>query len=118
MIVILRLVHLITCFTIASNQFLNFDFQNKKQLLRLTCESLKYKSYLEKVLDSQNVMRHLMKSKKLANDQTLCLLLVYEIIFGIGIRVTDKEVNLTLKAAKKDILFEVCVCKKLFKMVI
>lgn len=84
------------------------NFQNKKQLLRLTCEVSKYRAYLEKILDSQNVIRHFFKVKELADNRILCLILLYEIIFGAGIRIRDKEVQKTLKNAKKDILFEVC----------
>jgi len=75
-------------------------------LLRLTCETLKYRFYLEKILDSQNVMRHFLKSKKLLDDRPYCLILVYEIVFGIGIRVADKQIQGIIKSAKKDIMFE------------
>lgn len=83
------------------------DFKNKKQLLRLSSEVLKYRAYLEKILDSQNVMRHLTKSTRLSDDRILSLVFLYELVFGLGIRVADKEFNRILKGAKKDILYEV-----------
>lgn len=83
-------------------------FQNKKQLLRLSCETLKYRGYLEKILDSQNVTRHLSKCPDVLNDRALCLVVVYEIVFGIGIgRLSDRQLRDAFKSAKQDILFEV-----------
>lgn len=75
-------------------------------MLRLTCETLKYRPYLEKILNCQNVMRHF-ASKRLSEDRVFCLVLLYELIFGIGkIRLMDKEIQRILKDSRKDILFE------------
>lgn len=75
-------------------------------MLRLTCEVLKNRAYLEKILDSQNVMRHFTKSQRLMDDPTLCSILLYELVFGIGIKVANKEIKQILAGAKKDILYE------------
>lgn len=70
---------------------------------------MKNKAYLEKILDSQNVFRHLIKSRELENNRFLCLVLLYEVLFGIGLKCRDRETKKVFSAAKKDILFEVCL---------
>ncbi|CAD5211624.1 unnamed protein product [Bursaphelenchus okinawaensis] len=84
----------------------NHAFKNKKQLLRLSCETLKYKAYLNKILDCQNVMRHLIKCQRLSEQRELCLILVYELVFGKGISIGDKQIKRAILGAKKDILTE------------
>uniref|UniRef100_A0A1I7SW77 SAM_MT_RSMB_NOP domain-containing protein n=1 Tax=Bursaphelenchus xylophilus TaxID=6326 RepID=A0A1I7SW77_BURXY len=84
----------------------NHKFKNKKQLLRLSCETLKYRAYLTKILECQDVMRHIIKCDKLNNQKELCLILLYELVFGKGVSLGDKQIKRAVLGAKKDILTE------------
>lgn len=52
-------------------------------------------------------MRHFLKNEKLMEDNCLCLVLLYEMVFGKGVNMREKNVQRVVFAAKKDIMAEV-----------
>ena len=57
-------------------------FQNKKQLLALVCETLKYSSYLSSIVQNLRLLKveHLLK-----NDSCLAEALLFDFIIGKGL---------------------------------
>ena len=59
---------------------LNFlDFQNKKELYAIVCESLKYASVIQQILASTKILQ---SEKVLHNKQYLAQVLVHDLLFS------------------------------------
>ncbi|CAH1772808.1 unnamed protein product [Owenia fusiformis] len=77
---------------------LKSNYQNKKQLYAITCETLKYRDVILQIIAGTDLLRH---EKLLAKSETITLVLLYDFLFGRGIQTGGqfKKALLNHKAA-------------------
>ncbi|VDK44560.1 unnamed protein product [Anisakis simplex] len=73
--------------------------ENKKQLLRLCCETIRCKNFLDGLLECQQI-RDLLTNKSLG-DFSLLYVLLYEFVLGKGIRNISKRLSAPILAISK-----------------
>lgn len=69
-------------------------------LLKLCCETAKYRDYLNRLLNSTGGIK-LLKSNAIRNNRYLALVVLYELCIGQG--VSDSKCSKTLRKAINDI---------------
>lgn len=73
-------------------------FKNKKQLLRISCETLKNRAYFDRIL-AHPALRHLLKEPAYKHFSIIHVLL-YEYLFGNGLRKCSKKLSAPIFAVK------------------
>ncbi|KAI6218302.1 putative methyltransferase NSUN5 [Aphelenchoides besseyi] len=80
---------------------------NKKQLLRLSCETLKYRQFLEKLLSSSSLSLHLSKCRLLRENAELCLVVLYEMVIGRTLKAKNSAIRQFSRVARSSIQAEI-----------
>ncbi|KAI6226184.1 SAM-MT-RSMB-NOP domain-containing protein [Aphelenchoides fujianensis] len=80
---------------------------NKKQLLRLACETLKHRPFLSKLLAAPAISAHAAKCRLFQENEHLDLVVVYEIVIGRVLKARNGAIRFFAAAAKADIKKEV-----------
>ncbi|KAK0409305.1 hypothetical protein QR680_004466 [Steinernema hermaphroditum] len=80
----------------------NSSYGNKKKLLRLCCETLKYRSYLEKLMRQPGVS-DLLRHKAIQNNRTLLSILLYEFVIGSAFRLVPRQFAIAISTNQKAI---------------
>uniref|UniRef100_A0A914DWM8 SAM-dependent MTase RsmB/NOP-type domain-containing protein n=1 Tax=Acrobeloides nanus TaxID=290746 RepID=A0A914DWM8_9BILA len=80
----------------------NSHFKNKKLLLRLCCETLKYRPYLEKVLNATGV-RKILNLAGINGNRSLALVLLYEFLLGRSFAKVGDPLKSIILSVEKEI---------------
>uniref|UniRef100_A0A915BVF8 SAM-dependent MTase RsmB/NOP-type domain-containing protein n=1 Tax=Parascaris univalens TaxID=6257 RepID=A0A915BVF8_PARUN len=75
------------------------NYKNKKRLLRLCCETIRYRVFLDELLECAQI-RALLKNEVIS-DFCLLYVLLYEFLFGRGLRNIDKRLSSPILSAAK-----------------
>ncbi|TKR70688.1 hypothetical protein L596_022677 [Steinernema carpocapsae] len=78
------------------------SYGNKKKLLRLCCETLKYRHYLEKLMKQPGVS-DLLREKAIQNNRTLLSILLYEYVIGSAFRLVPRRFAIAITTNQKAI---------------
>uniref|UniRef100_F1L617 Methyltransferase n=1 Tax=Ascaris suum TaxID=6253 RepID=F1L617_ASCSU len=73
------------------------SYKNKKRLLRLCCETIRYRAFLDGLLECAQI-RALLKNEVIS-DFYLLYVLLYEFLFGRGLRNIDKRLSSPILSA-------------------
>ena len=84
-----------------------FCLQNKKQLLKLSCETLKRRAQLEALLETPAVAHHVAQCAPLADDEMFRLVVAYEMCANGKIKSANRCLKQFARAAVKDVQREV-----------
>uniref|UniRef100_A0A1I7ZRP1 SAM_MT_RSMB_NOP domain-containing protein n=1 Tax=Steinernema glaseri TaxID=37863 RepID=A0A1I7ZRP1_9BILA len=80
----------------------NSSYANKKKLLRLCCETLKYRTYLEKLMKQPGVT-DVLRDRAIQSNRTLLMILLYEFVIGSAFRHVPRKLAIAISTNQKAI---------------
>ena len=84
-----------------------FNFQNKPKLMKLCCETLKYKDYLDRFLEDGDIGR-ILRADGINGNRELAMVLLYEMIFGKGLKFFNGKLKQAARQVNQAVQDKVC----------
>ena len=77
--------------------------------MKLCCETLKYRVYLEKFIEEQRIST-ILKTDGIKGNRSLAMVVLYEMLFGKGLKCLNGKIKAAAKLVENAVEIQVSAC--------